>query len=286
MSKSCGCSVLGLWVKSSTSSSEVEGWVRMIRGICHIIEWEGREDQGWKTRTLCKTAHGLPTKMKLPINRCISSAFSLSDSTIGVVTYPHCVFPVLQRVFFQFRRDLIHLIFLLRLRNKEKMKKCEKRTWLIVAEQLLTTHNVVAIADNSLNALGQTPLSTLHQCCFGRLALWGWQLLSCRVPLVPWTTGEIHLSWWTPVSEDCHPDAASCIPEGTDCLVVGRPLHVQAVDLERETSARSRRPFGAAKLTGAEVRGGGTAYVLWKHQYYMYICIICMNWFFRAALAC
>lgn len=44
--------------------------------------------------------------------------------------------------------------------------------------------------------------------------------------------------------------------------MVGRPLHVQAVDLDGETSARSRRPFGAAKFTGAEVGGGGAAYVL------------------------
>lgn len=51
MSKSkCCCSVLGPCVKSSTSSSEVEGWVRIIRGICRIIEWERWGDQGRQER--------------------------------------------------------------------------------------------------------------------------------------------------------------------------------------------------------------------------------------------
>lgn len=41
MSKALGGSVPGLCVKSSTSSSEVEGWVRMIRGICPMVVREG-----------------------------------------------------------------------------------------------------------------------------------------------------------------------------------------------------------------------------------------------------
>lgn len=40
MSKALGGSVPGLCVKSSTSSSEVEGWVRMIRGIYPMIARE------------------------------------------------------------------------------------------------------------------------------------------------------------------------------------------------------------------------------------------------------
>lgn len=46
LSDLCSASRLGICVKSSTSSSEVEGWVRMIRGICPMIATEGKED--WK----------------------------------------------------------------------------------------------------------------------------------------------------------------------------------------------------------------------------------------------
>lgn len=104
---------------------------------------------------------------------------------------------------------------------------------------LQITHSVIAIADDRLSALGQTTLCALHQCCFGRLACLVWRPLPCHVPLVLGSVRVWHLSGWKTVSENCHPDAASCIPEGTDCLVVGRPPHVQAVDLEGERRARS-----------------------------------------------
>lgn len=41
--------------------------------------------------------------------------------------------------------------------------------------------------------------------------------------------------------------------------MVGRPLHVQAVDLEGEKSAR--QTCGAAEIMGAEVRSEGAACV-------------------------
>lgn len=267
MSKSCCCSALELCVKSSTSSSEVEGWVRIIRGICHIIEWEGWGDQGRKTRKSCKWVCSLTTVCT--VKKYISSTFSYFlqfDCQGKGYLLPLFVFHV-AKIFYSVsaKPDSAPLPVHAEAQSEEThcVKIVHEIWWKTVVFQQIT-HSVIAIADNRLNALGQTTLCALHRCCLGRLACPVWRLLPCHAPFHPGSIGVWHLLRWKPVSEKCHPDAASCIPEGTDCLVVGRPLHVQAIDLEGETSACLHQICGAGEIKGAEVRGEGAAYVPWK----------------------
>lgn len=119
MSKSCCCSVLGLCVKSSTSSSEVEGWVRMIRGICHIIESEGWGIKEGRQENHVKECAAYRLREVYFLNLFLF-LISYSSTVREEVTYSHCMFSILQRVFFQFRQDPIPLIRPFRLRHKEK----------------------------------------------------------------------------------------------------------------------------------------------------------------------
>lgn len=82
-----------------------------------------------------------------------------------------------------------------------------------------TTHHSVAVARIRLNLPGRQLLRAVSR---------GPAELSIRhVPLI------LRPTWVRrPIPQHCHLDAVPGIPEGAHGLLVGRPLHVEAVDLE------------------------------------------------------
>lgn len=96
------------------------------------------------------------------------------------------------------------------------------------------THNPVAIAYDRLNLPGQIALCVFHHGLFATLvfALLEAKLSSYHSLLILSPTQGGHLPMQQSISEHSHLDEVSSIPEGTDCLLVGRNLHIEAVDLD------------------------------------------------------
>lgn len=93
------------------------------------------------------------------------------------------------------------------------------------------THNPIAIAYDRLNLPGQIALCVFHLGLFATLAfaLLEAKLSSYHSLLI---LSPTQVSMQESISEHCHLDEVPSIPEGTDCLLVGRKLHIKAVDLD------------------------------------------------------
>lgn len=133
MSKSGCCSVLGLCVKSSTSSSEVEGWVRMIRGICHIIESEG-----WGIKEGRQENHAKEcAAYRLRVKRYISSTFFyFSFLTVRLsekrLLTPIVCFPSCKESFFSLDKTRFVSFGHSGWDTKRRTTMCENRAWYMV----------------------------------------------------------------------------------------------------------------------------------------------------------
>lgn len=139
----------------------------------------GGGDQGWKTRTLCKTAHSLPTtgRCRQAGTSLLCFLFFLRPRQGSGDLLPLCASHLAKSLFSVSTRPDSPRFSVQAEKQREEtgqsvksVRDPQRKNKTVVSAKKKTTHHVIAIADNRLNALGQTPLLALYQSCFGRLA--------------------------------------------------------------------------------------------------------------------